>query len=144
MSKDQPTVFVIAPADVPVQLRNNKAPVLRFANSHEFEQWRKGSAARVEAAVYAALADLGIDLSACSPRTQEVMARLRERESVPSVKELLATCSSRRSFYRSWTRDIGELPAAFLERVRLLHLRTSTAFEDTAQHGTPDDSDDVR
>jgi len=69
---------------------------------------------------------------------------LKEREAIPSVKELLAMCSSRRSFYRSWTHDIGEAPPAFLERVRLLHLRTSTAVEKTAQHGTPDDLDRVR
>jgi hypothetical protein len=141
VSKDQPTVFVIAPENVPVDVRNTRAPVLRFATSDEFEKWRKGSSALVEAAVYAALLDLGIDIAACSPRTQEVIARLKERDTIPSVKELLATCSSRRSFYRSWTHDIGEAPSVFLERVRLLHLRTSSAVEKAAQHGTPDDSD---
>lgn len=130
MSKDQPTVVVIAPENVPIQVRKSDVPILRFANSDEFERWRKGGSERVAAAVDAALSKLGIDLTACSPRTQEVMARLKEREAVPSVKEMLASCSSRRSFYRSWTEDIGETPAAFLERVRLLHLRT-------AQHGTP-------
>src|SRR5205814_8861584 len=127
--KDQPTVFVIAPENVPVHVRKSDVPVLRFASSDEFERWRIGSSARVEAAVYAALADLGIDVAACSPRTQEVIARLKEREAVPSVKELLATCSSRRSFYRSWTDDIGEAPGEFLDRARLLHLRTSTAVD---------------
>ena len=137
MSKDQPQVVVIAPEDVPIHIRKPDVPVLRFASSHEFEKWRKGSCARVEAAVRAALDDLSIDITACSPRTQEVLARLKERESVPSVKEMLATCSSRRSFYRSWTDDIGEAPAAFLDRVRLAHLRA-------AQLGTPYDSDAVR
>ena len=111
--------------------------MLRFASSSEFERWRKGVNARVEAAVDAALSQLGVDIASCSPRTQEVVARLRERESIPSVKELLASCSSRRSFYRSWTEDIGEAPAAFLDRVRLAHLRT-------AQHGTPEERDAVR
>lgn len=117
---------------------------MRFASSDEFERWRKGSSARVQAAVYAALSELGIELDTCSPRTQEVIAALKERETVPSVKELLASCSSRRSFYRSWTDDIGETPALFLERVRLLHLRTSNASDDTAQHGTSESSDRVR
>jgi hypothetical protein len=136
VSKDQPTVFVIAPEDVPVHVRKSDVPVLRFASSDEFERWRKGSSALVEAAVDQALSDLGVDLAACSPRTQEVMARLRERPSIPSVKEMLASCSSRRSFYRSWTEDIGEAPAAFLDRVRLCHL--------AAQHGTPEERDAVR
>ena len=137
MSKDQPQVVVIAPEDVPFHIRKTDVPVLRFASSDEFEKWRTGSCARVDAAVRAALDELRIDPTTCSPRTQEVLARLRERESVPSVKELLAMCSSRRSFYRSWTEDIGEAPAAFLDRVRLAHLRA-------AQHGTSQDSDAVR
>ena len=140
VSKDQPTVFVIAPENVPVHVRKSDVPVLRFASSDEFERWRIGSSARVEAAVYAALADLRIDLTACSPRTQEVIARLKLRETVPSVKEMLATSSSR----RSWNEDVGEAPAAFLDRVRLLHLRTSSAVENAAQLGTSDDSDAVR
>lgn len=137
MSKDQPTVVVIAPEDVPIQVRKSDVPVLRFASSDEFERWRRGATAGVEAAVDAALSDLEIDLAACSPRTQEVLTRLRDRETIPSVKEMLAGCSSRRSFYRSWTDDIGETPAAFLDRVRLAHLRT-------AQHGTSQDRDAVR
>ncbi|HEY6140397.1 MAG TPA: hypothetical protein VI670_21795 [Thermoanaerobaculia bacterium] len=137
MSKDQPQVVVIAPEDVPIHIRKIDVSVLRFASSDEFERWRKGASARVETAVRAALDDLRIDITACSPRTQEVLARLKERENVPSVKELLAICSSRRSFYRSWTDDIGEAPAAFLDRVRLAHLRA-------AQHGTPYNSDAVR
>jgi hypothetical protein len=137
VSKDQPKVVVIAPENVPIQVRKFDVPVLRFTSSDEFEKWRKGASARVETAVQAALDDLGIDLTACSPRTQEVMARLKDRETVPSVKEMLASCSSRRSFYRSWTEDIGEAPAAFLERVRLRLLRA-------AQHGTPEDRDAVR
>src|SRR5437868_4964456 len=115
---------------------------MRFASSAEFEKWRKGSSARVEAAVDAALSALHIDPAVCSPRTQEVIASLKAREAIPSVKELLATCSSRRSFYRSWTEDIGEVPAAFLERVRLLHLRKRVI--DAAQHGTSDGSGAVR
>lgn len=144
MSKDQPRVVVIAPENVPIQVRKSDVPVLRFASSDEFERWRRGSSARVEAAVLVALAELRIDVAACSPRTQEVIAYLKERESIPSVKELLASCSSRRSFYRSWNDDIGESPAVFLERVRLLHIRTSRAVETAAQHGTPDDKDRVR
>ena len=70
-----------------------------------------------------ALRDLNVDLRSCSTRTQEVIAALSRREKVPSVKEMLADCSSRRSFYRSWSEDIGEAPAEFLDRVRLLHLR---------------------
>jgi hypothetical protein len=132
MSKDQPAVFVIAPENVPVHVRKTDVPVMRFATSEEFEKWRKGSAERVGAAVNAVLAELGIDPATCSPRTREILARLADREAVPSVKELLALCSSRRSFYRWWTRDIGEQPAAFLERVRV------------AQLGTPRDSDAVR
>jgi hypothetical protein len=137
VSKDQPQVVVIAPEGVPIHIRKSDVPILRFASSAEFEKWRKGAIERVETAVRTALDDLRIDITACSPRTQEVMARLQERESVPSVKELLSTCSSRRSFYRSWTDDIGEAPAAFLDRVRLAHLRV-------AQHGTPYNSDAVR
>jgi len=133
VSKDYPAVVVIAPEDVPVHVRKADVPVLRFASPAEFERWRRGSCAGLEAAVYAALVDLGIDITACSLRTQEVIAQLKVRETVPSVKELLAISSSRRSFYRSWTDDIGETPAAFLDRVRLLHLRGETA----AQLGTP-------
>lgn len=113
---------------------------MRFATPAEFERWRKGSTVRVEAAVGVVLAALDIDVAACSPRTQEVIAQLKERESIPSVKELLARCSSRRSFYRSWTDDIGEAPAAFLDRVRLAYLRA----ENVAQLGTQYDSDVVR
>ncbi|HEY2830481.1 MAG TPA: hypothetical protein VGJ88_10225 [Thermoanaerobaculia bacterium] len=121
-SQPQP-VFVIAPMDVPVHVRASEAQVLRFATSAEFERWSHATSAQVGAALDAALAELRVDASRCSPRTQEVLSRLRERESIPSVKELFAVCSSRRSFYRCWTNDIGEAPAAFLIRVRLLYLR---------------------
>ena len=131
-SQQQPAVFVIAAPDVPVHVRAAEGKVLRFATSAEFERWSRGSSALIGAAVNAALAELEVERSRCSPRTQEVLAHLCERESIPSVKELLAACSSRRSFYRSWTDDIGETPAAFLTRVRLLHLRFNAA-----QHGTP-------
>jgi transcriptional regulator GlxA family with amidase domain len=134
-------VFVIAPEDVPVHVRKTDVPVMRFATSDDFERWLQGSSARVEEAVEATLADLEINLDSCSPRTQEVIASLKARPAIPSVKELLAACSSRRSFYRSWTEDIRETPAAFLERVRLQHLR---AAQSTAQHGTPDESRRVR
>jgi len=132
LSQQQSPVFVIAATDVSVHVRAAGGPVLRFASSAEFERWSRGSSALVSAAVNAALAELKIEPSRCSPRTQEVLAHLCKRESVPSVKELLASCSSRRSFYRSWNDDIGETPAAFLMRVRLLHLRFNAA-----QHGTP-------
>jgi hypothetical protein len=136
-------VFVIAPTDVAVQVRAADAPVLRFESAAEFERWRKGSNALVDAAVHAALAELNVAIPECSSRTQEVITRLRERETIPSVKELLAPCSSRRSFYRSWSEDVGETPAAFLDRVRLLHLRTSG--ENRAAHlGTPDEQNVVR
>lgn len=128
----QPAVFVIAPSDVPVHVRAMGGEVLRFATSAEFERWSRESSAQVGAAVTAALAELQIEPSRCSPRTQEVLARLCERETIPSVKELFAGCSSRRSFYRSWTEDVKERPAAFLVRVRLIHLRFTAA-----QHGTP-------
>lgn len=130
-SQQPSAVFVIAAMDVPVHVRAADAPVLRFATSAEFERWSHETSAQVSAAVDAALAELQVEASCCSPRTQEVLSRLRERETIPSVKELLAVCSSRRSFYRYWTQDIGETPAAFLTRVRLLHLRGA------AQHGTP-------
>jgi len=144
-SSSQPAVFVIAPTDVSVQVRATDAPVLRFTTSAEFERWSHDSSARVAAAVYAALAELNIDLSSCSPRTQEVIVRLCERETIPSVKELFAACSSRRSFYRSWNDDIHETPSAFLTRVRLLHLRSSAAHDDSAaQGGTPGGSDVMR
>jgi transcriptional regulator GlxA family with amidase domain len=140
---NQNAVFVIAPADLPVQVRTSSAPVLRFATSAEFEQWRQGSAAQVATAVNAALDELKITLSACSPRTQEVIARLCERESVPSVKEMFALCSSRRSFYRSWSEDIGETPGAFLDRVRLMQLRAATSKR-AAHVGTADRPEAVR
>ena len=147
----QPAVFVIAPTDVPVQVRAAHAPVMRFSTSAEFERWSHASAARVAAAVYAALAELNVDLTSCTPRTQEVLMRLCERETIPSVKELFAACSSRRSFYRSWNDDIRETPAAFLRRVHLLHLRTSAARDDSgaaqsgaAQPGTPGEFHPVR
>lgn len=122
-----PPVVVIAPSDVPVQVRAPNAPVLRFESSEEFRQWSRGAAARVAAAVYAALDELHVDLVKCSPRTQEVIARLCERPVIPSVKELFAYGSSRRSFYRSWSEDIPETPAEFLTRVRLLHVRAAAA-----------------
>ena len=140
---NQTAVFVIAPADLPVQVRTPSAAVMRFATSAEFEQWRTGSSAHVAAAVHAALAELKIALNACSPRTQEVIARLCERERVPSVKEMFALCSSRRSFYRSWHSDIGEAPAAFLDRVRLTQLRAATARR-AAHLGTSDRPEAVR
>jgi hypothetical protein len=143
-SSSQP-VFVIAPTDVSVQIRAAHAPVLRFATSAEFEQWSHESSARVAAAVHAALAELNLELAACSPRTQEVLVRLCERETIPSVKELFAACSSRRSFYRSWNADVNETPAAFLTRVRLLHLRFSAERDrEAAQRGTSGDSPAMR
>jgi hypothetical protein len=132
LSQQQSPVFVIAAMDVSVHVRAAAGAVLRFATSAEFERWSRESSALVSSAVKAALAELQIEASRCSPRTQEVLADLCGRESIPSVKELFASCSSRRSFYRSWTDDIGETPAAFLTRVRLLHLRFKAA-----QHGTP-------
>jgi hypothetical protein len=146
-SSSQPAVFVIAPTDVSVHVRATDAPVLRFSTSAEFAQWRQQASTRITAAVYAALNELQIDTARCSPRTQEVLAHLCERETIPSVKEMFAACSSRRSFYRSWTEDICETPAAFLTRVRLLHLRSSAAHEedsDAAQRGTSGDSGDMR
>ncbi len=129
-SSAKSTVVVIAPSDVPVQVRAANAPVLRFESSEEFEQWSHGSAARVAAAVYAALAEWDVDLEACSPRTQEIIARLCDRPTVPSVKELFALCSSRRSCYRSWSDDIPATPAEFLTRVRLLHLHAVAVRDD--------------
>ena len=131
----RPVVFIIGPTDVPVQVRTSAASIVRFASSTEFEQWRRGSVALVDAAVNAALAELKILLTDCSSRTQEILRQLQERETIPSVKELASLCSSRRSFYRAWSEDIGESPAAFLERVRLVHLRTS-AENRAAQRGT--------
>lgn len=119
----KPTVVVIAPSDIPVHVRAPHAPVLRFETPDEFRQWSHGAAARVAAAVDAALAELNIEVDSCSPRTQEIIARLRERPTVPSVKEMFAACSSRRSCYRSWSDDIPVSPADFLTRVRLQHLR---------------------
>ncbi len=123
----RPAVVVIAPSDIPVQVRAANAPVLRFESSEEFEQWSHASAAHVAAAVHAGLAEWNIDLSSCSPRTQEIIARLCERPIIPSVKELFAACSSRRSCYRSWSEDLPVTPAEFLTRVRLLHLRAAAA-----------------
>jgi hypothetical protein len=144
-SSSQPAVFVIAPTDVSIHVRTGDAPVLRFSSSAEFAQWSQQSSARITAAVYAALNELQIEIARCSPRTQEVLAHLCNRETIPSVKELLASCSSRRSFYRSWSDDVRETPAAFLTRVRLLHLRSSTARDDdAAQRGTLSDSHTVR
>jgi len=117
-SSVRPTVVVIAPRDLPVQVRAANAPVLRFESSEEFEQWSRGASERVAAAVYAALAECNIDVESCSPRTQEIIARLCERPTIPSVKELFAPCSSRRSCYRSWSEDIAVTPAEFLTRVR--------------------------
>lgn len=122
-SSGQAAVVVIAPRDVPVQVRAANAPVLRFETSEEFEQWSHGSAAKIAAAVDAALAEWSVDLSSCSPRTQEIIARLRERPTIPSVKELFAACSSRRSCYRSWSENIPATPVEFLTRVRLLQVR---------------------
>lgn len=119
------TVVVIAPSDIPVQVRAANAPVLRFDSPEEFEQWSHGSAARVAAAVQAALAECNVDIARCSPRTQEIIARLCERPVIPSVKEMFAACSSRRSCYRSWSEDIPVTPADFLTRVRLLHVRAA-------------------
>jgi hypothetical protein len=130
-----PTVVVIAPKDVPVQVRAANAPVLRFESSEEFEQWSRGASERVEAAVYAALAEGDIELASCSPRTQEIIARLCERPTIPSVKELFASCSSRRSCYRSWSDDIPVTPAEFLTRVRLRHLRASIGQNGAAGPG---------
>jgi len=96
----QPAVFVIAPTDVTVQVRATDAPVLRFSTSAEFQRWSRESSARVAAAVDAALAELNVEPASCSPRTQEVLAGLCAREIIPSVKEMFAACSSRRSFYR--------------------------------------------
>lgn len=137
-------MVVIAPRDVPVHVRHPHTAVLRFSSSDEFERWREGSSARVEEAVDAALHELGIVAGKCSPRTQEVLARLKARETIPSVKELVGLCSSRRSFYRWWTRDLRESPAVFLERVRLLHLRTKSTSENAAQLGTPGQAEVVR
>jgi hypothetical protein len=143
----QPAVFVIAPTDVSVHVRSTGAPVLRFSTSAEFAQWRHQASTRITAAVYAALAELEIDPAHCSPRTQEVLAHLCERETIPSVKELFAACSSRRSFYRSWTDDVCETPAAFLIRVRLRHLHSNASRDgnnDAAQRGTSGDSRNMR
>lgn len=122
-----PTVVVIAPRDIRVHVPLRDAAVLRFDSSDEFEMWRKGSAARISAAVHAVLAELECDLASCSARTQEVIARLCEQVQIPSVKELFAIGASRRSCYRSWDADIRISPAEFLERVHLLHLRQAEA-----------------
>ena len=134
----RPVVFIIAPSDLPIHVRASGAPIVRFASSAEFEQWRRGAITLVDAAVHTALAELNVTLPDCSARTREVITRLEKRETIPSVKELASNCSSRRSFYRSWIEDIGEAPAAFLDRVRLVHLRTRAAHL-----GTPDDADIV-
>jgi hypothetical protein len=145
-------VFVIAPTDVTVQVRATDAPVLRFCTSPEFQRLRRESSPRVAAAVYAALAELNVEPASCSPRTQEVLAGLCQRETIPSVKEMFAACSSRRSFYRSWNDDVPETPAAFLTRVRLLDLLKNSSesqqrdpqFGDAAQGGTSDPATSVR
>ncbi len=140
LSSMVPAVVIIGPREIPVQVRAPRAEVLRFDTSAEFEKWRKRSSQSITAAVHQALAELNVDLDACSPRVQEVIAALCRRESIPSVKEMSADTSSRRSFYRSWSEDIGVSPAAFLERVRLHHLHAQRRMdiEDTvAQPGTP-------
>lgn len=137
-SSSQPAVFVIAPTDVSVHVGSTDNLIFRFATSAEFSQWSHQSSARIATAVYAALDELKLDPANCSPRTQEVLAHLCERETIPSVKEMVAACSSRRSFYRSWSDDVRLTPAAFLTRVRLLHLMHSTMARggDAAQGGT--------
>lgn len=131
-SSAKPTVVVIAPSDIPLQVRAANAAVLRFESPEEFEQWSHASAAEVAAAVDAALAEYNIDRSSCSSRTQEILVRLCERPTIPSVKELFAACGSRRSCYRSWSEDLPVTPAEFLTRVRLLHLRAAAARHNMA------------
>lgn len=115
-------VVVIAPIGVTVTV--NAAcdhSVLVFPSVADFERWRDGASPEKTPSISAAV-NRALTLSQVAPdRTRPAMEWLSSRSSVPTVKELAAAWSSRRSFFRIWKTDMPMSPHEFLHLVRCLH-----------------------
>jgi transcriptional regulator GlxA family with amidase domain len=73
--------------------------------------------------VTAALRDVGCDPSELPPKVRRLVDLIAVSRKAPSLQDLEALATSRRTFYRQWNATIGETPAAFLRRVRLTHAQ---------------------
>lgn len=112
---------MIAPVGVSVDVKAScRHSTVVFSSIAEFERWRAAGEVHrrptIASYVQEALTLAGIKTDSIRP----AIDWLRHRASVPTVKELAAAWSSRRSFFRAWKADAPITPREFLHFVRCL------------------------
>lgn len=136
ISRDQP-VIVIAHDGARLRVVNAEGravDVLTFASEEEYETWRAERASSVpsmEHIIAKALCQMGIVPSALPADIAAALAALSRLPRVPDVQWLARQWGSRRSFYRSWARGIGQSPQRFLTCARVLHCLALRAAGNT-------------
>lgn len=120
------TIIIVAPPEA--QVRVVRAPnneIVAFTSSEEFDRWVVDGVARnsIRDDVRIALHEVGCAASGLPRQLRTALDRLGDRDAVPTLTQLEAHWSSRRSFYRTWCARIRETPSAFLRRVRAIHAR---------------------
>jgi AraC-like DNA-binding protein len=116
-------IVVIAPVGVAVDVKTPcRHSTLVFSSIGEFERWHHGEneeddrMSTIAPFVRKAMSLTGMTINATRP----AMSWLCRRVTVPTVKELAAIWSSRRSFFRAWKEDAPVSPHEFLQLVRSL------------------------
>lgn len=121
-------VIVIAPPGAAVEVKSPAGySTVVFASVEEFERWRRTARPTLARYVRQALDAVG----AASVRRAELDWLCRQ-QCAPSVKELSAHATSRRSFFRTWKRDLPVSPNDLLRLVRRLQV------EDLLARGVPE------
>jgi AraC-like DNA-binding protein len=117
-------VVVIAPVEVTVAVNATcRHSTIVFSSIAEFERWRVAHA-RLPATIAGFVREALILSAITVDATRPAVEWLCHRHAVPTVKELAATWSSRRSFFRAWKRDAAMSPHEFLLLVRTLHAES--------------------
>src|SRR5688500_14021440 len=115
-------VVVIAPVGVTVSVKAAcDYSTLVFSSVAEFERWRVDASRSVPSTIAAVVRRALMLSSISTDRTRPAIDWLSSRSSVPTVKQLAAAWSSRRSFFRTWKADMPMSPQEFLRLVRCLH-----------------------
>lgn len=128
MERDADLIIVIAPRALADDVRRATAragDVLAFASLAELDAWRREREAAngepIGPDLDAALAEIGCANTPLPPPLRMLFDSIASRITTPTVSDLLQQSPSRRSFYRTWSAAIPQLPSAFLRRVRTLH-----------------------
>src|SRR6185503_12321563 len=115
-------VVVIAPVGVTVTVKSPcRHHTLIFSSVQEFERWRHGGGSHAQATI-APYVRKALSMVKGTPNALgPVIDWLSRRHTTPTVKELSAAWSSRRSFFRAWKCEMTVSPRELLHLIRCLH-----------------------